>query len=236
MCDMNCIRWGARNLTREEVLGKRVIEVGSYDVNGSLRYIVELLEPAAYIGVDVVKGPGVDVVCSAGNLVQEFGRESFELVLSTCTLEHIREWKEAISNMKNICRANGTILIIVPSHWPFHEFPHDFWRYGKEDIRNIFSDCDILALDEDPQPPSLVYGKIRKPNGFTERELSGYPLYSVIADKRIGEIHEKDLNDFYFRRLPLRDKIRDIVSRKARTILPKSWPWGNRGNNINGSI
>lgn len=69
MCDMNCIKWGAKNLSREEVLGKRVIEVGSYDVNGSLPYIAELLGPAAYIGVDVVKGPGVDIVCSAENLV-----------------------------------------------------------------------------------------------------------------------------------------------------------------------
>jgi len=222
MCDMNCIRWGARNLTKEEVLGKRVIEVGSYDVNGSLRYIVELLEPAAYIGVDVVKGPGVDRVCSAENLVQEFGKESFDVVLSTCTLEHIRDWKEAISNMKNICKANGIILIIVPSHWPFHEYPHDFWRYGKEDIRNIFSDCDILVLDEDPQPPSLVYGKMRKPNGFAERELSGYLLYSVIVDKRIGEMDERVLHDFTFRRLSFKDKIRNIVSRKTRTIFSKS--------------
>jgi hypothetical protein len=31
MCDVNCIRWGAKNLTRKEIEGKRIIEVGSYD-------------------------------------------------------------------------------------------------------------------------------------------------------------------------------------------------------------
>jgi SAM-dependent methyltransferase len=216
MCDVNCIRWGAKNLARKEIEGKRIIEVGSYDVNGSLRYIVELLEPAEYVGVDVVEGPGVDMICAAGNLVHQFGRESFDMAICTCVLEHIKDWKGAISNIKNICRPNGIILIIVPSEWPYHEFPYDFWRYKREDIENIFSDCDILVLDEDPQGPSLVYVKMRKPDEFTEKDLSDYQLYSVILNRRIGEIREKNLRDFYFKRLPLKDKIKHIVLRKGR--------------------
>ena len=113
MCDINCIRWGAKNLTKDEIRGKTVIEVGSYDVNGSLRYIVELLEPAKYIGVDIVKGPGVDIICPAENLVERFGKESFDVVISTCTLEHVRNWKKAISNMKNICRPKGIFLVRI---------------------------------------------------------------------------------------------------------------------------
>ena len=74
MCNVDCIRWGAKNLTKEEIKGKTVIEVGSYDVNGSLRYIVELLEPAEYMGTDVMKGPGVDIICPAENLVERFGK------------------------------------------------------------------------------------------------------------------------------------------------------------------
>ena len=135
MCDINCIRWGAKNLTNEEIKGKKVIEVGSYDVNGSLRYIIELLEPAKYIGVDIVKGPGVDIICSAEDLVERFGKESFDIVISTCTLEHIKDWKKSISDIKNICKPNGIILIIAPSDWPYHEYPYDFWRYKKEDIK-----------------------------------------------------------------------------------------------------
>lgn len=221
MCDVNCIRWGAKNLTGKEIEGKRVIEVGSYDVNGSLRYIVELLEPTEYIGVDVVEGPGVDTICSAENLVQKFGQESFDMVISTCTLEHIKDWKKAVSNIKNICKPNGIILVIVPSDWPFHEYPYDFWRYKKEDIKNIFSDCDILVLGEDPQTPSLVYVKMRKPNEFNEKDLSDYQLYSVIVDKKITEIHEKDLQNFYFKHLSFKDKIKNIVLKKGRMIFSK---------------
>lgn len=210
MCNMNCIRWAAQRLCIEEVKGKRIIEVGSYDVNGSLRYIVELLQPAEYIGVDIVKGPGVDIICPIDNLVKMFGKESFDVVISTCTLEHIKDWKKAIQNIKNICKPNGIILIIVPSDWPYHEYPYDFWRYKRKDVENIFSDCEILNLEEDPKKPSLVYAKIRKPSKFTEKDLSDYQLHSVIVNRRIIEIHDKDFSSFYFRRLVFKNKIKKL--------------------------
>lgn len=230
MCNVDSIKWGARNITEQEIKGKRVIEVGSYDVNGSLRYIFELLKPAEYIGVDIVEGPGVDMICSADNLVQKFGEESFDVVISTCALEHIKNWKEAISNMKRICKQNGIILIIVPSDWPFHEHPYDFWRYKKEDIINIFSDCDILTLEENSPATSLVYLKIkqslvyvkvRKPDEFIEKDLSHYQLYSVVTNKRISEIHDKDFQNFYFRRLVFKNKIKNVLLKIGGIVFSK---------------
>ncbi len=224
MCNVDCIKWGAKNITEQEIKGKRVIEVGSYDVNGSLRYIFELLKPAEYIGIDIVEGPGVDMICSADNLVQKFGQESFDVVISTCALEHIKNWKEAVSNIKRICKPNGIILIIVPSDWPFHEYPYDFWRYKKEDIINIFSDCDILILEEDSTATSLVYlngkktlvyAKVRKPGKFIEKDLSKYQLYSVITNKRTKEIYDKDFQNFYFRSLVFKNKISNALLRIA---------------------
>ncbi|MFH1045759.1 MAG: methyltransferase domain-containing protein [Candidatus Omnitrophota bacterium] len=196
MCNANCIIFGVHNLNSEEIKGKRVIEVGSYDVNGSLRSVIERSNPGEYVGIDVVAGPGVDVVCPVEGLVQRFGKESFDLVLSTCTLEHIRYWKKAVSNIKNICKANGIILLIVPSQWDYHEYPFDFWRYHKEDIKDIFSDCNILLLEEDAKFPSLVYAKIRKPQQFKEKDLSDYKLYSIIDRAKVKEIEENRLRNF----------------------------------------
>jgi hypothetical protein len=92
---------------------------------------LELLKPAEYVGVDITKGPGVDIICPAENLTEKFGRESFDVVIATCLLEHVRNWKKSVSNFKNICKSNGIILVIAPSKWTFHEFPYDFWRYKK---------------------------------------------------------------------------------------------------------
>ena len=67
------IVFGVKNLNLEEIKGKKIIEVGAYDVNGSLRPIIESwAEPAEYIGVDIVRGPGVDVVCMAERMINVF--------------------------------------------------------------------------------------------------------------------------------------------------------------------
>jgi 2-polyprenyl-3-methyl-5-hydroxy-6-metoxy-1,4-benzoquinol methylase len=128
------------------------------------------------------------------------------LVISTCVLEHIKNWRDAVSNMKQVCKPNGIILIIVPSVWPFHGYPHDYWRYSKIDIENIFSDCHILLIKEDQRQPTLVYAKIRKPENYSENDLTNYPLFSIISQKKALEINEKQYQKFikkctYFRNI-----------------------------------
>ena len=196
MCNASCIIFGVDSLKQKEIRGKRVIEVGSYDVNGSLRSIVQDLKPKEYVGIDIVEGPGVDVVCPVEELEQKFGKNSFDAIISTCALEHIRDWQKAISNIKNICKPGGIMLIIVPSVWDYHAFPYDFWRYTKEDINNIFADCEVMVLQEDSATPSLVYAKFKKPQSFKEKDLSDYRLYSVIGRRRIAKVNDNKLRNF----------------------------------------
>ncbi len=203
MCNNACFEWGDKNLSAMEVRGRRVIEVGSYDVNGGLRPAIEALRPADYVGIDIRPGPGVDELCPAARLAERFGRESFDLVVSTNTLEHVRRWKQAISNIKHVCRPEGIVLITVPSDFPFHAYPNDFWRYEPTDVESIFSDFEILVLEEDPEPPSLVYLKARKPRSFVENDLSDYRLYSIITGTRIKEANTLDFLTPRFARLLL---------------------------------
>ncbi len=201
MCTQSSLEWGKQNLIKKDVEGKRVIEVGSYDVNGNFRSIVAPLNPIEYVGTDMRSGPGVDIECPAESLVNRFGPESFDIVISTSTLEHIRNWKQVISNIKSICKLGGIVIITAPSNFPFHAFPNDFWRYTPADFENIFSDFNLLVLEEDPKPPSLVYLKAQKPKSFVENDLSDYRLYSIIAGKRIKEIHTRDFFTLRFMHL-----------------------------------
>jgi SAM-dependent methyltransferase len=195
MCIPSVLEWGERNLSAGEIRGRRVLEVGSYDVNGSLRSVVEPLGPAEYVGADIRPGPGVDVICQAEDLVERFGTECFDVVISTATLEHIRDWRRAVSNIKRVCRPGGLIVVVVPSAWPFHAYPNDFWRYEPKDVTHIFSDCEIILLEENTPLPhgSLVYAKIRKPDRFVESDLSSYQLYSIITGRRTESMRGRDL-------------------------------------------
>lgn len=88
-----------------------VCEIGSYDVNGSIRRC--FLGAKAHIGIDVVAGPGVDVV----SLGHEFNAPDgqFDLVVSAECLEHDPHWRSTVTNMVRLTRPGGVVAISCAS-------------------------------------------------------------------------------------------------------------------------
>ena len=212
MCTANCILFGFRALKAPDVGGRRVLEVGSRNCNGGLRVIVESFSPGEYIGVDAEAGPGVDRVCRAEAIADVFGEESFDVVISTEMLEHVRDWRSAISNMKRVCRRGGLIVLTTRSiGFPYHGYPTDFWRYEPEDIQAMFSEMEILMLERDEQDVPGVFAKVKKTPEFTEANLTGLQLYSVIDRRRVHDLDERSLRNFL-----------DML--RIRTMLSTSFP------------
>jgi len=96
------------------------------------------------------------------------------------TLEHIEHWQLAISNFKNICKPNGTILLTTVSKgYGKHDYPSDYWRYEISDLEYMFSDC-VIEKTEGNDRNHTVFIKVRKPVDFIEINLSDYKLYRII--------------------------------------------------------
>lgn len=139
MCNNVCVEFGQTHLTGDRINGKAVIEVGSLNVNGSIRSVVEPFQPRSYLGVDLELGPGVDQVYDAMDLLDRFGFEAFDLLISTELLEHVRDWRTVISNFKRILKPNGTLFITTRSQgFEYHGYPFDYWRYEIHDMQAIF--------------------------------------------------------------------------------------------------
>lgn len=180
-----------RILQGEDVSGKTVLELGSRDVNGSCRSYVESLNPGKYVGLDIEYGDNVDIVADVNDLPMYFENGSFDVVISCEMMEHIEDWRNVISNMKNVAKPGGIIVITTRSRGFFyHGYPHDFWRYETSDMEYIFSDFEILALESDPSGPG-VFIKAKKPENFLANKLNNYSLYSIITGERV----EKAPND-----------------------------------------
>lgn len=125
---------------------------------------------------------------SAEKIVEHFGEESFDVIVSTEVLEHVRSWRVVINNMKRALREGGIMYITTRSFgFPYHNFPHDFWRYEIEDMRKIFDDFNIIVLKRDSSAPR-VFLKARKPKAFKPNDLSGIALYSIILGKKTRKI------------------------------------------------
>lgn len=179
MCHGSCLKFGTTHLTNSILFGKKILEVGSLDINGSVRNVISKLSPSFYTGVDIIPGKGVDSICSADKLISTFGKNSFDIVIATELLEHTYFWKSVVSNIKGVCRPKGYILITTRSRgFPYHPYPNDYWRFSIEDFTTIFSDFNILKLQKDPQALG-VFLFAQKPSRFSEVKLPGYTVFKV---------------------------------------------------------
>ncbi|QNN53125.1 class I SAM-dependent methyltransferase [Nocardioides mesophilus] len=93
------------------VRGGRVLEIGSYDVNGSIRSLFE--SAREYVGVDLDDGPGVDVVGFGHEIADADG--SFDLTISGECFEHDPHWRATFANMSRLARPGGLVAFSCAS-------------------------------------------------------------------------------------------------------------------------
>ena len=218
MCSPWDLETVKKALVPSAVTGKRVLEVGSLDVNGSVRGDVVALGPAEYVGIDIRPGPGVDEICDAGDLVARFGENAFDVVVSTELLEHARDWRRIVSNIKRVTKPGGVLIVSTRSFGvDFHRRPFDYWRYEKEDFTAIFSDVLVEDLQLDPTDPGLLI-TTRKPVRFAERDLDDIALYSILRRRRQRDHRRLDFAIFSFRYRLVR-LLKDLAPKRYRAAI-----------------
>ena len=108
---------------------KRVLDVGSLDINGNNRCLFSTCD---YIGLDVVPGKNVDVIGIAHEYISKimkyytklpdnFDTDTlFDVVLSTNALEHDMYWQKTLKNMFAVLKPSGLMFFSVANSWPEH--------------------------------------------------------------------------------------------------------------------
>ena len=113
-----------------------VVEIGSQDVNGSLKPIFN--NPLIrYTGVDYVEGNNVDIVLKEP-YVLPFKDASVDVIISSSCLEHTEMFWMTFLEMMRILRPDGLLYINVPSKaGPYHRYPVDCWRFYPDSGRAL---------------------------------------------------------------------------------------------------
>ena len=154
----------------DSFINKKVLEVGSLDLNGSVRRFFKECE---YIGSDVGEGVGVDVVCEGQKY--DAPDNTFDTSISCECFEHNPFWKETFLNMIRMTKPNGIVVMTCATTG---RAPHGITSDGPEH-----------------SPLTVKIGWEYYQN-LTEQDFSCFDLDSLFSTYKfsIG----KEMNDLYF--------------------------------------
>ena len=112
-----------------------IAEIGSYDVNGSIRQHAP--PNTQYVGFDFTPGPGVDVVLSDPYSIP-VADNTFDAVVTTSCFEHSEMfWLTFLEGLR-IVKPTGLLYINAPSSWMcYHRFPVDCWRFYPDAAKGL---------------------------------------------------------------------------------------------------
>jgi SAM-dependent methyltransferase len=106
--------------------GKRIMDLGAQDVNGSLRSVAP--PGNDYVGVDFCKAKGVDVVIEDPYSLP-FEDGVFDACVTSSCFEHSEFFWLTFLEIARVVKKGGLLYLNVPSNGPFHRYPVDCWRF-----------------------------------------------------------------------------------------------------------
>ena len=131
-----------RYLDRKQKL--KILDIGSCDINGSYRPLFDA--PGwVYSGLDIAAGKNVDIVASE-LYHYPVENESFDVVVSGQTLEHVEDLLAVTLEMKRALKPGGSMCVIAPCNDVEHRYPIDCWRFFPDGFRWLF--CKKTGLLE----------------------------------------------------------------------------------------
>lgn len=218
---------------RRLINGGRVLEIGSYDVNGSVREVYA--GSREYIGVDLREGPGVDRVAFGHDL--DLPDASFDVSISGECFEHDPYWVQTILNMCRMTRQGGLVAFTCASSGrPEHgtrrtdrqESPGtqaqglDYYRNLTEqdftqglELASLFSSWAFWYL---PTTFDLYFAGVRAADGTDVAESARLPReQDVIALRGLMPLSHR------IARLPLRVASRMVDGERYQDLILPYW-------------
>jgi len=94
--------------------------------------------------LDIEPAPSVDIVGDGRSM--PLADASIDVVLITQVLEHIPEPIAVIGEIHRVLKPGGTLLLSVPSIFPQHGSPGDYWRYMPQGLQFILRDFHAVKV------------------------------------------------------------------------------------------
>lgn len=142
----------------------RVLDVGA----GQSPWRAWLPAQTSYQGIDVghanefgMEGNVPDVVYYDGRIMP-FADGAFDCVLCIEVLEHSQDPQLLVSEIRRVIKPAGLLLLTVPWSARQHHLPHDYHRFTRERLRDLFSEngFEHIRIRERGNDISVIANKL----------------------------------------------------------------------------
>lgn len=124
---------------------------------------------AEAVGVDMLPGPGVDVVMDL-ETPDALRLGTFAHIECMSVLEHSRRPWLLAANLERLLQPGGTLYLTAPFVWRVHGYPQDYWRFTLDGISALLPGVawDRLAYTH-------VFETVK--NHIPRTEVDGMPYF-----------------------------------------------------------
>ena len=104
----------------------KIAEIGSYNYNSGIKK--NILNEFKYIGVDIQKGPNVDIVLN-NPYKFPFEDNSIDFIISISVFEHTEFFWLTYLEILRVLKPDGLFFLNAPSNGKYHRYSTDNWRF-----------------------------------------------------------------------------------------------------------
>lgn len=224
-------------LTKAGIQPTRILEVGSYDVqgDGGFRSVLKRLPSyqfAELVGVDLVDGPGVDHVVSSTQ--DRYLDGLFELAVSCEALEHDSNWKQTLLSIRRSLTDSGWLIITTAGKYRPEHGTSRSGRFQSPGTQGIGSDY-YGNFSRDALAEGIISAGFESAVVLENREV--WDVYAIAS------VRKRDLDEFAtllseikcqlsrpqrLHRLPLRMLQRLLREDRYQVLASRYWFWSTR--------
>jgi len=187
-----------------------LLDVGSYDVSRIGTYGYLFKEAGAnfeYTGLDLDAGPNVDIVAVKPYHWDMIPDESYDVVISGQTFEHMEFFWLAMGEIARVLKRGGLACVIAPRGFALHRHPIDAYRFDAD---------GMVALARYAQLKPLHASTNLAPPGADNLWFYGNDSM-LVAEKPLEWAGIVDHTTYEYRDADLRSLATGMIAQNAQT-------------------
>jgi SAM-dependent methyltransferase len=156
----------------------------------------------SYLGLDIYPYPEIDLAVDLIELCP-FKEESFDLVVLANVIEHIYDYRAIMTQVANLLKPGGRILVTVPFLLKLHQEPVDYHRYTRYALAQLADDLglQVETLEGYYHPLGLMDEGIGNAWQFGLPKLHGFARIwakaNLVITQKISNMLKKSIGDGY---------------------------------------